>query len=249
MLLRSSVSFKSQAEVVSFIACKFLIVYIDTGLGEPLQISVTCNEAKRQIIIQDTGIGMTREELIQNLGTIARSGSKEFVETTNDATAAENIIGQFGVGFYSSFIVGDTIEVISKSGADSNSDAHLWVSDGLGRFEISKISNPGFQRGTKIIIHLRPDAAKFAKSSEIQKIIQRYSNFINYPIQVNGEKVNLVSAIWSRDKRDITDQDYKNFWEHISGQKIDYKFKTHFVSDVPLSIKSILYIPSTHMEK
>ena len=102
---------------------------------------------------------MTKEELIENLGTIAHSGSKVFVDKMQggDGGAAENIIGQFGVGFYSSFIVADTVEVISKS--NKSSDGYLWVSDGTGKFEVSRITEPGFSRGTKITIHLRPDCA------------------------------------------------------------------------------------------
>jgi len=224
----------------------------DSGLGDPLQISVIGNESKRQIIIQDSGVGMTKEELIENLGTIAKSGSKAFIEKIKNeesGAVSENIIGQFGVGFYSAFIVGDTVEVISKSSLDPNQPAHMWVSDGNGKFEISEISDPGFTRGTKITIHLKPENAHFAKKSEIQKIIEKYSNFINYPINLNGEKVNLVSAIWTKDKRELTENDYKKFWEYIANTKVDYRYKLHFSTDAPLSIKSILFIPNTHAEQ
>lgn len=225
------------------------LIPLDTSLGEPLQITVTCNDPKRQLIIQDNGVGMTKAELIENLGTIARSGSKEFIQKLSEGgrAAAEGIIGQFGVGFYSSFIVGDTIEVISKSASDP--DAHLWVSDGSGKFEISKISNPGFERGTKIIIHLKPDCSQFAAQEEAKKIIQKHSNFINFPITLNGEKVNLVNAIWTKDRREITEEDYKSLWKSVSGSSGDYKYKLHFVSEVPLSVKSILYIPASNLEK
>lgn len=195
---------------------------------------------------------MTKEELIDNLGTIARSGSKSFLEKIGKADSsqvAENIIGQFGVGFYSGFIVGDTIEVISKSANNPNEPAHIWVSDGHGKFEISEIEDPGFSRGTKITIHLKPENVLFAKKGDVQKIIEKYSNFINYPIHLNGEKVNLISAIWTKDKRELTENDYKKFWEHLANTKVDYKYKIHFSTDAPLSIKSILYIPSTHAEQ
>lgn len=195
---------------------------------------------------------MTKEELIENLGTIAKSGSKAFIERIkkDDSSAStENIIGQFGVGFYSAFIVGDTIEVISKSAAHPNEPAHMWVSDGHGKFEISEISDPGFTRGTKITIHLRPECASFTKKADIQKIIEKYSNFINFPINLNGEKVNLVSALWTKDKRELTENDYKKFWEYLANTKVDYKYKLHFTTDAPLSIKSILYIPMTHAEQ
>jgi len=196
---------------------------------------------------------MTRQELIDNLGTIAKSGSKGFIESLNKAEdasspAAENIIGQFGVGFYSGFIVGDTIEVISKS-SDPNEPAHMWVSDGHGRFEISEITDPGFSRGTRICVHLRPECVNFSKPTEVKKIIEKYSNFINYPIALNGERINLVSAIWTKDKRSLTEADYNTFWEFIANTKVSYKYKLHFTTDAPLSIKSILYIPNTHAEQ
>lgn len=231
----------------SLCLCDYLCI-VDNGTGEDLGIHITCNESKKQIIIHDTGVGMTKDELIGNLGTIARSGSKEFLNALKEGGqgVVENIIGQFGVGFYSAFIVGDFVEVISKSSASS--DAYLWSSDGSGRFELSKVSNPGFTRGTKIIIHLKPESLNFAKTDEMRKIIEKYSNFLNYPIVLNGEKVNFFAAIWSRDKRELTEQDYKNFYEHFTGTKSDYKYKIHFVSEVPLSVKSILYIPNTHSE-
>ncbi|EGR33010.1 hypothetical protein IMG5_063810 [Ichthyophthirius multifiliis] len=212
------------------------------------QITITTDSNKRQLIIQDTGVGFTRQQLIDDLGTIARSGSQQFVkEIGKNNNTAENIIGQFGVGFYSSFIVGDNVQVISKS--DQDSQAHMWQSDGSGEFEISAIDNFDLKRGTKIIIHLKPDCAQFANPEEIKKIAQRYSNFINYPIQINGERFNLVEAIWAKSKINVTDLEYSKFWEFISNTKSNYFSKLHYEIDVPLSIKCLLYIPSTHVEK
>lgn len=196
-------------------------------------------------------IGMTKKELIDNLGTIASSGSRKFLEqVTKDSSnvnMSDKIIGQFGVGFYSSFIVGDTVQVISKTTQDPH--AYLWVSDGSGKFEISTIGDPGFQRGTKIVIHLKPESLIFSKFDEVKKIIQKYSNFINFPIHLNGEKMNLVGALWARDKKEITADEYKQFWEYISNSQLPFKYKLHYSTDAPLSIKSLLYIPTTHSEK
>ena len=128
---------------------------------------------------------MTREELISNLGTIARSGSKQFVDSVKEDAnnnVQDKIIGQFGVGFYSSFIVGNSVEVISKS----QGQAHMWISDGSGTYELSEIEGAGFERGTKITIHLRPTCLMFSKFDEVKKIVQKYSNFINHPIFLNG---------------------------------------------------------------
>merc|ERR1711976_238384 len=113
----------------------------------------------------------------------------------------------------------------------------MWVSDGSGSFEISEVSDPGFKAGTRITIHLRPDSASFSRRDDVRKVIERHSNFINFPIQLNGDKVNLVSAIWTKDKRDLTEKEYKIFWEYIADTKMDYTYKLHFTTDAPISIK------------
>ena len=219
--------------------------------GDPLQISIVISESKKQIIIQDTGIGMSKQDLIDNLGTIASSGSKKFLDQvakdSSNINISDKIIGQFGVGFYSAFIVGDMVQVISKTNADAH--AYLWVSDGSGSFEISTIKDPGFQRGTKVIIHLRPECLTFSKFEEVKKIIQKYSNFINFPIHLNGEKMNLIGALWAKDKKECTPDEYKQFWEYISNSQMPYKYKLHYSTDAPLSIKSLIYVPTTHSEK
>ena len=148
--------------------------------GEPLYINITTNEKNKTITIFDSGVGMTREEIIDNLGTIAKSGTKDFVksvkEQQKEGASNESLIGQFGVGFYSSFIVGDTVEVISKP--QNASKAHHWISDGNGEFQISDVENIDFKRGTKVIIHLKTECRDFCKASELTKIIKKYSNFI-----------------------------------------------------------------------
>eukprot|EP00825_Cyclidium_porcatum_P027543 TRINITY_DN2965_c0_g1_i4.p2 TRINITY_DN2965_c0_g1~~TRINITY_DN2965_c0_g1_i4.p2 ORF type:complete len:764 (-),score=161.39 TRINITY_DN2965_c0_g1_i4:504-2795(-) len=217
-----------------------------------LEIEVWLDEKKKQIVLFDSGCGMNRQSLIDDLGTIARSGSQKFLENikktpNEDQSIADKIIGQFGVGFYSSFIVGDLVEVISKP--QGQNEAYSWVSDGSGTFSISKVDNPDFERGTKIIISLRPDSQKFCDKAEIKKIIQRYSNFINFPISINGEQFNLIQAIWSRSKSEIKEEEYKQFWEYLANTKVNYQYKLHYTTDAPLSIKSLIYVPQTHVEK
>jgi TNF receptor-associated protein 1 len=219
--------------------------------GEPLYINITTNEKNKTITIFDSGVGMTREELIDNLGTIAKSGTKDFVksvkEQQKEGASNESLIGQFGVGFYSSFIVGDTVEVISKP--QNATKAHHWISDGNGEFQISDVENVDFKRGTKVIIHLKTECRDFCKASELQKIIKKYSNFISYTIKVNSEVVNNVQAIWYREKKDISAEEYQKFFEHLSNQKLPYKYLLHFASDVPLDIKALLFFPGQSMEK
>lgn len=219
--------------------------------GEPLFISVATNEKNKTITIFDSGVGMTREEMIENLGTIAKSGTQNFLkavkEQQKEGTSNEALIGQFGVGFYSSFIVGDTVEVISKPQKDSK--AYHWVSDGNGEFEISDVENVDFKRGTKVVIHLKTECRDFCKASELMKIIKKYSNFISYTIKVNGEVVNNVQAIWYREKKDVSAEEYQKFFELVSNNKLPYKYLLHFSSDVPLDIKALLFIPGQSMEK
>lgn len=227
----------------------------DAGEHQDLQIQIETNEKERVISIFDSGIGMTREEIAENLGTIAKSGSMEFKDDADKATemnfdqqeAAESIIGQFGVGFYSSFIVSDYVEVFSKSGRDAQ--AVRWSSDGSGDYELATVDQVGFSRGTKIVLHLRNNCLQFSKEGDVEKIIKKYSIFNKYPITLNGQNLSNLQAIWYRDKREVTQDEYEMFWEQHADTKIPYKYKLHYSTDVPLAIKALLYIPSTHQEK
>ncbi|OMJ20382.1 V-type proton ATPase 16 kDa proteolipid subunit, partial [Smittium culicis] len=176
------------------------------------QIDIFVDKDKKTISIQDNGIGMTEKELIENLGTIARSGSKKYIESlnsgeTNSSEAAKNIVGQFGVGFYSGFMVGDSIEVFTRS-AIEGSKAYHWKSDGyfyflflllflcfgLGYYSLSEIDDSPV--GTKIVINVKEDAAEYLDLNKIKEIVKKYSNFVGFPINVNSEKVNTVDAMW-----------------------------------------------------
>lgn len=230
------------------------IAGISTGGGDPegLYINILTNEKERIITIFDSGIGMTRKEASDNLGTIAKSGSKEFLQdvTQNnkaDQHTLDSIIGQFGVGFYSTFIVADTVEVLTKN--EKEDKGVRWVSDGSGEYEVSSVENLSFKRGTKVVLKLKPECREFCKESEVQRILKKHSLFITYPIKVNGQVANSLQAIWYRDKRDVTEDEYERFYEHVADTKIPYKFKLHYSTDVPLSIKGIFYIPSTHNER
>ena len=229
-------------------------------IGEPFFVNITTNEKNKTLTIFDSGVGMTKEEMIDNLGTIAKSGTQGFLKNINSSNSqetgketsnsnkAENLIGQFGVGFYSSFIVGDMIDVISKQ--QNSNKIHKWSSDGSGDFEISDVSSVDFTRGTKIVIHLKPECRDFSRGSEIIKIAKKYSNFISYSIKINGEVINNVQAIWYRPKKEISSEEYQKFYEIVNNQsKLPYKYLLHFASDIPLDIKTIMYIPSANPEK
>jgi len=221
--------------------------------SEKLEIQITTNSKERTITLFDTGVGMTREEIIENLGTIAKSGSQDFkkaieaAEDTVEGGAGDSIIGQFGVGFYSSFVVSDHVEVYSKSAASPKGTR--WVSDGLGTYEVSDVDNLDFKRGTRVILKLLPESREFSQDPVVEKIIKKFSQFIAYPIKLNGAVVNSLGAIWTREKRDVTVDEYERFFEQLANTKIPYKYMLHYSTDVPLAIKSILYVPSTHSEK
>ncbi|KAF9401163.1 TNF receptor-associated protein 1, mitochondrial [Mortierella sp. AD011] len=217
--------------------------------GKPLEIHISVDEAKNTFTIQDFGIGMSEEEAISNLGTIARSGSKAFLENLKDegnaGTTKDKIIGQFGVGFYSAFMVGSEIKVYTRS-VQPGSKGYCWTSDGSGSYEIAEAENVAI--GTKIVITLRDDCKDFAKEGTIEKIIKKYSNFVDYPVLLNNKKINAVQPLWTKDKSEITEQDHIQFYRHVAGAWDNPQFKLVYKTDSPLAISSLLYVPQRHME-
>lgn len=216
----------------------------------PLEIKVYVNEKNNTLIIQDTGIGMSKAELITNLGTIARSGSKAFVEASKNSPgeAASDIIGQFGVGFYSVFMVSDKVEVYSLSATkDGGNQAHFWTSDGTGEYELSEAE--GVDRGTKIIIHLKENAKNFAIKHVVEGIVKKYSNFVGFPIMLNDVKVNTVAALWTLPKEAVTPEQHLEFYRYMANAYDTPFFNYHFRTDAPLDIKALFYFPERHMEK
>ncbi|GAB1861292.1 Heat shock protein 83 [Camponotus japonicus] len=208
-----------------------------------LEIHIGTDKQNRTLTIQDTGVGMTREELISNLGTIARSGSKAFLEKLKgeqNASDTSTIIGQFGVGFYSAFMVADKVEVFTKSFA-RDAEGLCWTSDGSGTFEISNAN--GVQPGTKIVIHLKPDNREFSDENVINRVINKYSNFVGSPIFVNGKRANTIQPLWMSDPKDITSLQHAEFYRFIGNCLDAPKFILHYSTDVPLSIKALLYFP------
>lgn len=193
---------------------------------------------------------MNREELINLLGTIAKSGSGAFRREVIDKNANthgldQSLIGQFGVGFYSAFVVSDWVEVLSKKEGEP---ANLWKSDGEAGFEIGEVDDCPFERGTRITLKLKSDHSDFAKSDTVKKAAEKYSGFVAHPLFLNLERVNIVSAIWSRDPREVEDLEYKNFWEKITNTTSPYRYKLHYVTESPLSIKAVLYFPASNPE-
>ncbi|KAJ2965064.1 hypothetical protein NQZ79_g14 [Umbelopsis isabellina] len=225
---------------------------------KPLEIHISVDQAKKQFIIQDYGIGMTEEEINQNLGTIARSGSKAFLEKLEkdgSGSSKDNIIGQFGVGFYSTFMVGEKIKVYTRS-AQPGSKGYCWTTDGQGSYSLAEAENVAV--GTKIVIELRDDCKQFASKIEVDSIIKKYSNndlhpsfpisFVGFPIYLNGGKVNTVEPLWTKEKNSVTADQHKEFYRFIANAWDDPQYTLHFKTDAPIAISSILYVPERHME-
>jgi len=214
----------------------------------PLEIHLTTDEEKNLFVIQDFGIGMTEDELVENLGTIARSGSKKFVEqamtgeSTGPQDAMSSIIGQFGVGFYSTFMVGSKIDVYSKS-SEPGSKGYMWTSDGAGTYEIAEAD--GVSRGTKVIIHLKDEDNMFAMKARVEDIIRRYSNFVGFPIYLNGTKLNTIGALWMQSDRDVEDEDHSQFYQFITNTSDTPRYQFMYKADAPLNIRSVFYVPTS----
>ncbi|XP_026746998.1 heat shock protein 75 kDa, mitochondrial [Trichoplusia ni] len=208
----------------------------------PLEIRLSTDKQNRTITIQDSGIGMTKDELTQNLGTIARSGSKSFIEEIKKkgADEANSIIGQFGVGFYSAFMVADRIEVYTRS-SKIDSQGYKWTSDGSGMYEIQEAD--GVPIGTKIIVHLKTDCREFADDDTVQNIIKKYSNFVSSPIFLNETQVNSIKPLWLMEPKEVTMEQHIEFYKYISQAYDKPRFTLHYKTDAPLSIRSILYVP------
>jgi len=211
----------------------------------PLEISIGLDEEKNELTITDTGIGMTREELVADLGTIAHSGSNSFLAELAEAAQKDvSLIGQFGVGFYSAFMAGAKVRVQSRSW--DGSEGNEWVSDGTGSFEISAC--PGLHRGTKIIVSLKEGCEDYAKKWRVESIIKQYSSFVPFPIKLDGETVNTVQALWARSKSDIKDEEYLEFYKFIANAADEPMYRLHFSTDAPLAINSLLFVPQENME-
>lgn len=223
----------------------------------PLEIRIETDEVDKTITISDTGIGMSKQDMKDHLGTIARSGSKAFVSelaqkgSGGDADKGLGIIGKFGVGFYSAFMVGDKVDVRSKPAfSDGGDDALLWSSSGIGCYDISKLSDDIRQdRGSSIVIHLKDDQLEYTDEKRVEAVLKKYSNFVNFPIILNGNRLNTVSAIWSNDPKDVTDEQYTEFYKYMAHAFDEPMDRLHYRADAPLDIKALFFIPSFHSEK
>ena len=213
---------------------------LDNGL--PLEIKIDFDEKKKLITISDTGIGMTKDELISNIGTIAKSGSAEFLKQLKENKSdANNIIGKFGVGFYSVFMVAEEVIIKTKS-FKKDEPAIEWRSNGLGDYEIIEL-NESLQRGTTIEVHLKEDTKDFAEKYRLENIIKKHSNFISFPIYLEKEKINTIAALWREPKSSIKKEQYDEFYKFLSYDSEPPADIIHVSVDAPIQFNALLFIP------
>lgn len=226
------------------------------GDGE-LRVRISVDETLGTITISDNGIGMSREQVIDHLGTIAKSGTKEFLNTLGSDQAKDSqLIGQFGVGFYSSFIVADKVTVRTRAAGSDASQGVLWESAGEGDYTVADIEKAG--RGTDVILHLRDDEKEFLSEWRLRDIISKYSDHIGLAVEIQTkeyddegketgtkwEKINKAQALWTRSKNEISDEEYKEFYKHISHDFADPLIWSHNKVEGKQEYTSLLYVPS-----
>ncbi|MET0594600.1 MAG: molecular chaperone HtpG [Polyangiaceae bacterium] len=212
--------------------------------GEP-RITIKLDDDKRTLTVEDNGVGMTRDEAIQNLGTIARSGSLEFVkayaEAAKNKEAGLKIIGQFGVGFYAAFMVASRVDVHTRSMLPG-AEPVIWRSTGSGSFSVL----PGDREtpGTEIVLHLKEDEREYLQTGRVREIIKKYSDFVQFPIYVDAELVNRSSAIWALPKSQVTDEQHTEFFRRITGSDTQTPLlRVHTSVDAPVQFHALLYVP------
>jgi len=221
--------------------------------GQPVQqpevapaISVVTDEKAGTITFTDTGLGMTHDELVENLGTIAHSGTKAFLKQIADNQKPDvGLIGQFGVGFYSAFMVAKKVTVQSRSFVPTE-QGWEWTSEGLGGFEI--VAAADLPRGTRITLELKDDAKDFSHENTVETIIQRYSSFVPFPIELNTKRLNTVQAIWARNKNEIKEEEYNEFYTYVGHDHDKPLYRLHFAADAPLAIQALLFVPARNFE-
>jgi molecular chaperone HtpG len=216
-----------------------------TDIAEPdteLAVRIATDKDGGRLTIADTGCGMTRDELVENLGTIAKSGTEAFMRSVADnKDAAGNLIGRFGVGFYSVFMVADEVTVTSRS-LRPDATAARWVSDGSGSFTVEEVTEV-VPRGTTIEIKLKDDTKEYADPERVKAVLRKHSNFISFPILVDGEKTNTLPALWRESKFSVTPEQYKEFYQFLTYDSEEPLATIHVSVDAPVQFTALLFIP------
>lgn len=215
--------------------------------GDNLEITLELDKEAKTITLTDRGVGMTRDELVENLGTIAHSGTKAFLEQMKESGgSAAGLIGQFGVGFYSAFMVADKVEVFSRSWK-SDAENLRWESDGKTGYEIETVDE--LPRGVKIVLHLNETSEDFADELKVKGLIERYSNFVGFPILLDEKRINEVEALWLKNKSEVSEEEYKAFYQFACKGFDEPSYRLHFAADAPISINALIFAPGDNPEK
>ncbi len=226
--------------------------------GDELKIRLSFDKDAGTVTLEDNGIGMSREDVIAHLGTIAKSGTADFMKNlTGDQKKDSHLIGQFGVGFYSAFIVADKVDVYSRRAGQPAAEGVHWSSKGEGEFEVATIDKP--QRGTRIVLHLKQEEKEFADGWRLRNVVKKYSDHIALPIQLPKEQaaaegeeqpaeewetVNRASALWTRPRTEIKDEEYQEFYKHIGHDFENPLAWSHNKVEGKLEYNSLLYVPA-----
>ncbi len=219
------------------------------GKDLALEVAITIDKENKTLTIEDTGLGMTRDELITQIGTIAHSGTKRFMKVLDEAKEGKSkkekkslpdLIGQFGVGFYSVFMVADKVSIDTRSIKGDAPGVH-WVSDGAGSYTIADSDRE--KRGTAITLHLKEDESEFLEDYRIKNLVKQYSNFLPFPVKLGEDEINTPEALWRKDKRKIKAEEYKEFYKQVCSDWQDPMFHLHISGDAPVQYSSILYTP------
>jgi molecular chaperone HtpG len=222
-----------------------------TGGETDFQVVLACDPKARTLSVTDNGIGMNRGDLVENLGTIARSGTAAFVQQLEQKADGGNLIGQFGVGFYAAFMVADTVEVASRKAGETQ--GWRWTSDGKGEFTVAA-SDEAPARGTRIVLHLKKAESEFLDPARLRRIVKTYSDHVAIPVILHGrdkdgagkdETLNAASAIWTRPKGEISDEAYTEFYHHAAHAFDDPWLRLHFKAEGVLDYTGLLFIPSS----
>lgn len=217
----------------------------DAELAIRIEVPEIAEGEPKKIIVKDRGVGMTKEELVTNLGTIAQSGAREFLAKMGEDETLEpgDVIGQFGVGFYSIFMVADEVQVMSRS-YKKRAKAAAWISDGSESFRVEPAEKE--DRGTEIHITLKKDAEEFANEWKLKQIVKKHSDFVRYPVYVGDdeEQANRQESLWRKSPSEVTPEEYKQFYQQMTMDFEEPAAIVHFTSDMPVNVRALLFVPS-----
>jgi HSP90 family molecular chaperone len=245
VFLRELVS--NAADALNKMQFEFLTIPDLPGRDQELKITIAIDKKQHKLVIEDNGIGMSKEELVANIGTIAHSGTLDYLKKISETPAKNQVdlIGKFGVGFYSSFMVAKEIHIISKSW-QKESPAWLWKSTGESSYTIEETEKK--ERGTRIELLLKKDEKEFLEAYRLKTIILKHSKFVPFPIYLEGEKIERQDAVWIQPKSKLTEKDYTDFYKFFENTQEDPETWLHIQSDAPVQFSALLFVPKTSFE-